>query len=252
MLLLSFEGTVFSDEKRVYVQAEKASYRKESLILEGDVLVEQHLRRLTSTYAEVILGSDSADDLGAIRAVKCQGHTHLTFTDDETDLERILECFGGIYLDNENSQVYLYSPEDADGNGEQVLFRDLLGEISGNEMLLDFIYEDSKPTLISLSVEGDVRILNKKSELGLDQIQYALADTADFNFRTQELTLKSSDETGVLFFDKINNMQMNAPEIIVKRDRYEQIESVEGIGTVRLVFDESELERMNNTFHMKG
>jgi len=52
----------------------------------------------------------------------------------------------------------------------------------------------------------------------------------------------------VLFYDKINNLQVSAPEIKMQRDKQTKKQQFQGIGDVRFHFVEKEYQQLRKRF----
>ena len=81
-------------------------------------------------------------------------------------------------------------------------------------------------------------------------MQYALADELEYQPHSQEIVLKAQEGNRVLFFDKINGVQMSAPGLKIHHDSMKRKDTVQGIGDVHFTFVEKELEQLKKRFHL--
>jgi hypothetical protein len=65
------------------------------------------------------------------------------------------------------------------------------------------------------------------------------------------MTLAGVNGNRVLFFDKVNNVQMSAPSLKVRHDSSTQKDSIQGLGDVRFTFIEKELEQLKEHFRLE-
>jgi hypothetical protein len=75
-------------------------------------------------------------------------------------------------------------------------------------------------------------------------LEYALADVVEYSPQTKEVQLSALNKGRVLFFDKVNNLQISAPALKIKRDAVTQKDSIQGVGDVRFNFVKHELDKM--------
>lgn len=191
-----------------------------------------------------------------LQRIEAAGKTILTFDEPDDGLHHTLTCYGGICVDHPNGKMVLSSPIDAQGNvakGDQVFFKDHLGTIYANRVSIDYelVEHHLEPKLLIL--EGHVIMQNQFSSADGENgslLQYALADRVEFNPKTQDVVLKGKSKR-VLFFDKINNVQVSAPALTIKRDPKTGKDYVKGAGDVRFTFLERELEQLREHFNLE-
>ena len=81
-----------------------------------------------------------------------------------------------------------------------------------------------------------------------DLHQYAIADIVEYVPKTMEMSFFSSNNRRVLFFDKVNNIQVSAPALKIKRDAATKKDTIKGMGDVRFSFAENEARTAQKTF----
>lgn len=123
----------------------------------------------------------------------------------------------------------------------QVYFSDHYGEIFADQMQLSY-NEVLKP--IKILLEGNVRLENHT----MGALQYALADVATFEFEKNTLTLKAITRPRALFYDELNKVQASAPGLIINRDPKNGQNVLRGMGNVRFIFAEEELNELKKRF----
>lgn len=108
-------------------------------------------------------------------------------------------------------------------------------------------FENEKGVQISkITLTGNVEMHHVCEEAGEKKEQYALADRVEYYPEKELIFLKADPEKRVLFFDKIHEITISSQT--VKAQKKEGKESIEGIGDVRLVFKEDELEKLKKRF----
>lgn len=98
------------------------------------------------------------------------------------------------------------------------------------------------PDIVTLV--GNVRLINREGSL----MQYILADKVVLTCSTYEMHFFATGKYRVLFYDKANNLQMSATELIMKRDKTTKKESMQGIGDVRFRFIGQEFDQIRKRF----
>lgn len=124
---------------------------------------------------------------------------------------------------------------------KQVHFSDPFGEIFADQMLLTY-NEALKP--VKLLLEGNVRLENHT----MGALQYALADEANFEFEKTTLTLTAKTRPRALFYDELNKVQASAPGLIINRNPKNGQSVLRGMGNVRFIFAEDELNELKKRF----
>lgn len=184
-----------------------------------------------------------------------QEDTEFTYIDPHKKLLHRVFCHGPLVADLEHSKIVMYSAkEDAEGpitEEQQVYFEDVFGEIFADQATIEL--EKLIPT--HLKLEGNVKIFNRFNghiKESSTVLQNALADGVNYDPQKKEMVLYGIDDARVLFFDRVNNVQMSAPSILLKLDeKSDKGMAVQGIGDVRFTFLEKELEQLRQRFKMK-
>lgn len=195
--------------------------------------------------------SEGAYELHAIESV---GKTILRRVDAEHGTAQTLTCHGTARINHKDFQLTMTSPTDNQGNvlkDKQVLFQDEMGEILADKLTLYYAMENQTFTPSKLVLESHVRLKNHgaidpaKTKIFLE---YALADILEYIPKTKELILSAIDKKRVLFFDRINNLQVSAPALKVYRNGQSQEPEIQGVGDVRFKFVKRELNEIRKQF----
>ncbi len=77
---------------------------------------------------------------------------------------------------------------------------------------------------------------------------YVYADQVAYNVRENQFVLKADPGERVLFHDRMKNLFVSAPEILLFKGTKEQKQRIQGVGDVRFSFNDREVERMKRAF----
>lgn len=183
----------------------------------------------------------------ALAALVIQGPAFIHWNNPQSHLRHQLAFFGLLSFDAAEKKGSLVSPENAEGKvkeEEQIAFKDNEGEIFADRAFLDFVEKEGRFEVVKIQLLGNVRLIKR----GTGREQYALADEAILELETKRLTLLAKTRPKVLFYDELNKVHASAPGLIVNRDPKTGKELVQGIGTVRFVFAEEELNELKKRF----
>lgn len=251
------EGALhLSDEKsKVVFSSDTMSWNDKSniLVLTGNCTVEQEGIGTLNSDKELVLKQHKVDGVNQIKTIESQGTTILTTKDDKSN--HVLITYGSIIVDHEHLQTIVESPRDNQHNvfeGKQILFKDQFGQIFADKILITYELEEHKPVPKKIVLDGNVRMLNESKTDPTKKepfFQYALADHVEYYPANKEVILSSNGKQRVLFFDKINNLQISAPAIKIKRDQVLNKDAIQGVGDVRFSFLEVEKSLLN--YHFK-
>lgn len=210
------------------------------LILKESVEIEEPAIGVLKTNGPVSL--IFKDDAGRKRVarIECEGESLFVHTDAKEE-EHELATAGKLIIDHENSLVTIASKE-----GEKITYKDHHGHIMANNASLRYS-QDKKIILEKMFLDGDICIVNQVADMRDSLTQYILADLGEYTFADKELTL-SEKESRVLFYDKINQIELSAPVLKIKRDAITEKDSIKGVGDVRFVFAAQELEKIKHRF----
>lgn len=226
------------------------------LTLKGNVKVNQPGVGRLQNNDEVHLWLSSVHGGRSIKMIDAKGESRLTYTDEAKGLSHALKCYGEIKVDHEKMETRLYSPLDGQGNvisGKQVFFEDAKGDIYADTALVQYSKQDGTIVPHKIVLNGNIRIANRLPSLedaANSVLQYILADQVEFYPQTSEMTFTASNGRRVLFFDKVNVLELSAPGLKIIRDKATKKETVQGLGDVRFSFIEPEFEQLRSRFSL--
>lgn len=269
------------------VQTEKAKYCGEQMILEGKVALENPLGKVFADKAILYLadingrmegnvvietfdGAQLKCEYAVIDHDKASAHfsgDHVEYKDGKqlslrskqmrlflTPLKDLKQEIASIHALNEveidqdeewtllaeealyhkdKQEVTLSSKEDK----EQLFFHDYNGKIYADHATVKL---DKHECILT----GNVKLIQREGLLE----QYATADKVVISKNSGKMHFYSGKTQRVLFFDRVNNLQVSAPELILSRDPVTRQENVKGKGNVRFHFKEEEYERFKLIF----
>lgn len=227
------------------------------MILSDNVTVDQKGIGTLKAEKEVRLYQHQVKGKRQLRTMEANGVSVLTHTDEATGLSHELTCHGKLVVNHENLETVLESPVDGDGAvpvGKQVFFHDHMGEIYADKAQLNYEIVGNEIVPSRLVLTGNVTIFDRYSasgDLAGTVLRYAIADKVEYLPKTKEITFSGKGKKRVLFFDKLNNIQISATALKMKRDPFTAKESVKGIGDVRFSFVEQEFEQLKNKFNLE-
>jgi lipopolysaccharide export system protein LptA len=219
---------------------------QQMLNLQSDVALQMGQMGYLKTSHQVQLYQALINGHKAVRSLIAPQASEFTYHDSQ-DLVHTITCPGLLVIDRE--QVVLQGTKT-----DQVCFEDVLGDLYADQVQLD--YKQTKAGLVpdQLMLQGNVKIFNRfdghVQESG-SVLQYALADSVQYDPEKKEMLLKSQNGKRVLFYDKANNVQMSASSLKIVRDGQSGKGAVQGIGDVRFTFMEHELDQLRQHFQLK-
>lgn len=227
------------------------------LTLCDHVIVNQQGLGTITTEEKLQIFQHTVQGKQCLKSIESNGTTHLKYIDKEKELAHTLTCYGKAVVLHDQLKTILESPCDDKGNvikGKQVYFQDDMGEIYADKLTILYTMIEGEATPSKLILEGHVRILNQGAidpEKTKAFLEYALADRVEYSPQAKEITLSASPKRRVLFFDRINNLQVSASSLKIRRDEATKKELVQGQGNVRFSFVKHELEEMKKQFHLE-
>ncbi len=213
------------------------------------VVTDSQYGTLSTDDTLTIRRSTAPDGKKQLKSIQSNGRTVLTHSEKEKGMAHALVCNGTTFLDNELYTVDFNSKQ----NVEQVSFEDDYGTIKADKAKLTYKLVDARIVPQTLTLNGNLHILNRyvssEENPSGNQLQYALADHAEYNFMTKEINLYSGKQCPrVLLFDKANHFEVSAPGLKIKRNELTGKDSITGQGDVRFNLVEHELQQIKNHF----
>lgn len=219
--------------------------------LQGDVTINQAGQGVLTSDGEVRLFQRSLAGKKRLCLLETEGKTVLVFKEPGKPAEHTLTSYGPVSIDHVRLLTTMESPsckgKVADEN--QLFLKDELGEIHANKAFLYYTAINGKITLSKVRLEGNVRLKDCQQPSG-DVLHYVIADVVEFLPEFKEMIFTARAKRRVLFYDKVNSVQVSAPAIKIKRDEMTKKESIKGIGDVRFSFLEQEYAQLRKRFKL--
>lgn len=227
-----------------------------TLILTGNISIQQNGFGTLSTQDEVRIFKQTSNENSPLRAIEAKGKTLLTYLSEDEKMTHVLTCYGKLLVDHEHYKTVMTSPVNDKGQvleGQQLCLKDDLGELYADNLTIYYNIINQKLTPVKVLLEGHVTILNNGAidpEKSKAFLEYAISDTLEYNPKEQEVLMSSIGKKRVLFFDRINNLQVSAPALKIRRNTKSNKDSIQGIGDVRFSFVKHEIEEIEKQFHL--
>jgi lipopolysaccharide export system protein LptA len=155
-----------------------------------------------------------------------------------------IQCNGHVEVNHSKKTITMQSPS-------QVEIKTDTGILSSDKITLNYSLEEDRFVPKYTVLEGNVKLRNHimvdvRRPGPLDQ--YALADRVVIDLPTDTFVLSGVNGKRILFYDRINNLKMSAPEITVSKDPQTHKQVVKGKGDVRFTFLENEYDLLKRSF----
>lgn len=231
--------------------------QRQTLQLKGDVNIIQNETVRVQTPFQISIAQAIINGKRTLRSIQAPEQTQISYLDAKKKNMHRIYCPGPLMIDHERQIMTLQGSPNQSGQIEesrQVYLEDMLGEMYADRVHMNYTWEGRQLVPEKITLEGHVRLLNRfdgHPEESGSVLHYALADQVDFTPKQQEMILTSSTGNRVLFFDKVNNVQMSAPSLKVRHDVTTQKDSIQGLGDVRFTFMEKELEQLKQRFRLE-
>lgn len=222
-----------------------------SLHLDGNVNLLQNDTFQLYTDHSLTLSQTVVEGKKTLRAIEALEQTTLSYKDPHKGEEHKIRCPGRLFMDHEKQEMILCGLQEETDKQNQVSLEDILGEMYADRVTVNYLWKEKHLQPANIVLEGHVRLLNQfgghVNESG-SMLHYALADRIEYSPEKQEMTLICNKGNRVLLFDKVNNVQMSAPSLTIRRDTETGKEIIQGLGDVRFSFVEKEIEQLNKFF----
>lgn len=217
------------------VEASELLWQNETLTLRGSVKIRLESKGVIKTEGPVMIHRDQNKewDLAEI-------DNESTFVRSDGDKSFTLIASKGVKADLKNRRVVFESIP-----GKPIHMLDDLGEAFGDKLTL--VYQNKE--LEKVILEGNVylsHILNSEVERS-----YAKGDRLIYEPKSYETVLES-DQGRVFVFDKVNQLEVSAPRIRMKRDPITRKENIRGEGDVRFHLLDKEFKELKDRFKFEG
>ncbi|MCB1111433.1 MAG: hypothetical protein H7A37_01420 [Chlamydiales bacterium] len=230
-------GTIAKDpEHPIAFKAATATWQGNTLYLSGDMEFSNEEFGTLTSDGTALFAFDSGDGGLHLHGITLEKRTTYHYIDPRTAGERYLVNEGIVYLDNTAHTLTISAPP-----GEQVYYRDHIGELYADIITVAYSAEDMRPEAIT--IQDNITFLNR---VGEEVFQYGLADKVVIDPKTQTVVMSAPARGRVLFVDNLNKIRMSAPALALRHDNGST--SVKGVGSVRFSFLEQELEQIKQHF----
>ena len=228
----------------------------QEILLEGHVNMFHNEQFTFNTDQKLLIGRKSDQGTNALRFIHVPQRVEMTYIDPKNQYKHFLTCPGSLFVDNEKLEMILEGIADTQEGDEttQVYLECQVGEMYADRIHIDYEWENNQISPKKITLIGHVRLISRFDghvQESASVLHYALAEIVEYFPQQQELLLKSEQGNQVLFFDKINQVQMSAQSLKINRDPITNKEAVRGFGNVRFIFMERELEQIKKRFRLK-
>lgn len=232
---------------------------QQTLVLTGDVDLHQNDALHLFTDHELTLSQVMEEGKRTLRAIRSPQNTHISYVDPQKGHVRKIHCPGPFSINHETQEMSmrgsLISDDEREKDRHQVHIDDVLGEMYADRVDVQYAWVEGKIIPGKMVLDGHVRLMNRFDghiEEAGSILHYGLADRVEYFPKEHEMVLTCREGGRVLFFDKVNNVQMSAPSLKVRHDPKTKKESIQGVGDVRFTFVERELDKLKSYFDMES
>lgn len=217
------------------VEADELLWQNETLTLTGNVKIRLESKGTLTTEGPVMIHRDKNKEWDSAEI-----ENESTFIRADGEKSFTLIASKGVKADLKNRRIVFESIP-----GKPVHMLDDLGEAFGDKLTLVYLNKE----LDKVILEGDVylsHVLNSEVERS-----YAKGDRLIYEPKTYE-TILESDHGRVFIFDRVNQLEVSAPRIRMKRDPVTRKETVRGEGDVRFHLLDKEFKELKDRFKFEG
>jgi lipopolysaccharide export system protein LptA len=229
--------------------------QKQTLQLKGLVNITQNGTVQVQTDHEIFIIQDLVNGQRILRSIQSPQKTIISYLDPQKSNTHHIHCPGPLLIDHNSQTISLQGlSEGSMEEDQQVYIEDVLGEMYADRVQMHYIWQERQLIPEKIILEGHVRLLNRFDghlEESGSLLHYALADRVECLPKQKEMTLEAAENNRVLFFDKVNNVQMSAPSLKIRHDDTTGKDSIQGLGDVRFTFIEKELEQLKQRFRLE-
>ncbi|MEM1282511.1 MAG: hypothetical protein AAGG81_03055 [Chlamydiota bacterium] len=174
------------------------------------------------------------------------GKSTIELYNSEGDVYFITEGSGVTSLDIEKRRVEFTSYL-----GQEFHCYDRFGHVFAKDLVIDLSSGSKIFSPEKVFLNGDVKLLTGVIVLEGEvtgATQYVLADTLELDPQSKTVVMECSGHRRVLFFDRMNHLQMSAPKLVMRKAPGMERPTVKGVGDVRFRLMEKELEQIKKRF----
>ncbi|MGM0440279.1 MAG: hypothetical protein ACQEP8_04095 [Chlamydiota bacterium] len=228
---------------------------QDTLTLEHNIFLKHKKAGKFNCDGEMTFYRSDANKENSWNKIISTGASKWSYLDILSGNFHTISCKKTFLIDLNDQSIIMESPDNQDilPRQMQVSYQDRFGKIHGDTLTMNYKVIDNQIRPNKMILKGNVQILNDTPFDADDDntvLQYALAEIAEYNPDTETVELRASQNCRVLFFDEINNVQVSADSITIKRDEVTGKESISSQGNVRLAFSDDEFLKLKNNFNV--
>lgn len=226
----------------------------DQITMKKDVEIHQAGFGQLKTDGEVRIFQRSDAKKKTVSLLETEGKTIITVQNQKKTSEHILISYGKVAVDHGQLFTTMDSPKDSKGKvceEEQLSFKDEQGEVFADKATLHYTLAKGKIALSKIYLQGNVRLKDKQPSSD-EILHYLVADYVEYLPEEKEMIFTSKARHRVLFYDQVNNVQVSAPALKIKRDDVTKKESVKGLGDVRFSFIDKEYAQIRKIFKLES
>lgn len=237
LLCLTLSKSLGANEERmVTLSSSYVHYDGNAIFLEGDVSLENFMGKITADQAT--LTKDTTKGSIDFPWIELKRNVEAFLTEGS-----FLKCHQ-VFIDHTTLKGNFYG-------SPQLYYKDEKGELFADTAVVNYKKHEGRLEVVKITLQGNVQVVaNAQTEK--IPLQMALADSVEYLVEEDLMLMKALDHSRVLFFDKEKQMQLSAKEVKAKRKGQDGKEWIQGVGDVRFVFKQEELQKLKERFHWES
>lgn len=233
-----------AQSKRLAFSANQMKWNSLSGVLDlrGEIQATYGDSLTLSGADEISLVQMKEEVQGLFSSLSASGKIELLHENESKQIRRKILCPGQVTINHLTKEVFLSADSET-----QVCIQDFLGEMYADKIHMTYQFEEDQFDPLKIVLEGHIRIKNI-CEASEEATQFIIADRVEIHPKANEMFLFGEGATRVLLDDRLNQMQLSAPAMKIVYDPVLKKERVEGIGVVRFVFVDQEVQKLKGAF----
>lgn len=174
--------------------------------------------------------------------IVCEGRTEITYLPSQlSDSPKKILSYSPINMDWEKKELRCDVDPALSKHPIQVV--DGTKHLFANHLFVQFEPKGNRLQIKNLSLFGDVKLIEQEQTEDHQTLhtQYVLADHLRYVPFTDELLISSDPENQVYYYDDLNEYEMNASELILRRNPLTQKMKIQAEGPVHFSFKDDDL-----------
>lgn len=242
----SFFSSEEKDPTLFYAKMLTWDQQKNTLLLQGDVCVEEKSLGMLSVQDKIEIIQSIQDGKNQITLVKTQGPSSLYYK-DEKQISHQLISKGPITIDRSHLMATIESPKQ-EGiilPEQQIYYEEEELAVFADYAQLEYALIGNMVQPIALALKGNIRLFSKE---GSSSLRYGLSDRLTYSLATRTLILYADPGKKVLFFDEAQGMRLSSPEVHITQDPETKQQQIKGVGKVQFAFTQEEQSKLQHFF----